>query len=423
MPQINQRVSQPQRDKPGFVPNFPIPHQSAQAFADHLKSGGVRNAGLIFDRFAPDTRDSNEAKKKGFEQVRDAGKQSDIQLLAALDARWALDAKSVNGEPFKCKTDWRFVTGLGRKGPLEAGFTFNRYGFPILPGSSVKGIARAYAFYDLAQKLNPDELKALVQRLDLDPQKHAPLNALDRLLSEDDADEYSKIFANHFVTATPEARTQANDFRAIFGTTGNAGRAVFFDAIPTSVPKLELDIMNPHFPDYYGDDSKHPTKYPTDWQSPRPVFFLTVAPQTEFCFAVGWRGDVDENARHLRELAKTWLLGGLTELGAGAKTSAGYGYFSKSTGQQSPAPPKPATTAAQLQPAKPANPVVARHTGVGKVRYEAGKPVIRNDEGRWHVNWKDLGMSDLKEKTVVEFEYDEYADGKTQVVRVTKKGG
>jgi CRISPR-associated protein Cmr6 len=52
-----------------------------------------------------------------------------------------------------------------------------------------------------------------------------------------------------------------------------------------------------------------------------------VAPGTEFRFAVGWRRPLDDEARKLRDLAKEWLTEGLMELGAGAKTSAGYGYF------------------------------------------------------------------------------------------------
>ncbi|MGQ9768904.1 MAG: type III-B CRISPR module RAMP protein Cmr6, partial [Anaerolineae bacterium] len=114
----------------------------------------------------------------------------------------------------------------------------------------------------------------------------------------------------------------AEDFRLIFGTTAVAGRAVFLDAIPKDKPTLDLDIMNPHFPKYYSGEEP-----PTDWQSPVPVYFLAVAPQTEFRFAVGWRGALDEEAKRLQSLAITWLKTGLQELGAGAKTSAGYGYF------------------------------------------------------------------------------------------------
>jgi CRISPR-associated protein Cmr6 len=39
---------------------------------------------------------------------------------------------------------------------------------------------------------------------------------------------------------------------------------------------------------------------------------------------VGWRGPLNTA---LREMAENWLKEGLMNLGAGAKTSAGYGYF------------------------------------------------------------------------------------------------
>ncbi len=149
----------------------------------------------------------------------------------------------------------------------------------MLPGSSVKGIARAYAW--------------LVE-------EHR----------ETDVD-----FLNIFGRAPQKGEEES---------IAQSGHAVFFDAIPRQVPKLELDIMNPHYPKYYQGG-----EWPTDWQSPVPVYFLTVASGTEFRFAVGWRGLLDDGTRRLRDLAKKWLIGGLTELGAGAKTSAGYGYFRK----------------------------------------------------------------------------------------------
>jgi hypothetical protein len=80
--------------------------------------------------------------------------------------------------------------------------------------------------------------------------------------------------------------------------------------------------MNPHFPEYYQGK-----KAPTDCQNPVPIYFLTVAPGTEFRFAVGWRGTLDEKTEKLLNKAVEWLKCGLMELGAGAKTSAGYGYF------------------------------------------------------------------------------------------------
>ncbi|MGQ9556095.1 MAG: type III-B CRISPR module RAMP protein Cmr6 [Anaerolineae bacterium] len=262
---------------------YPIPKDSAEAWRKH-KGKSPQNPGLIFDRFVQNwgaSRDDKEAKKRAWEEIVATAKKADPQLLKAWNARWEQTVRQAQATPFALRTDWRFVAGMGRKGPLEVGFTFHRYGFPILPGSSVKGIARAWA--TLVEKLN---------------EKDAP----------------------DFVTIFGRAPEKGEDPQV-----AQAGQAVFFDAIPATLPTLKLDIMNPHFPDYYQDEKGRTP--PTDWQSPVPIYFLTVAPNTEFRFAVGWRGPLDAERSRLRGLAERWLWNGLTHLGAGAKTSAGYGFF------------------------------------------------------------------------------------------------
>lgn len=254
---------------------YPILKKSIEAWRKHQGKPG-QNPGLIFDRFAPQWEGQPILKKNGLVAVRDAASKTDRSLLTAWNARWETTIRSAKAEPFSLKTDWRFIAGLGRKGPLEVGFTFHRYGFPILPGSSVKGITRAYAWLVEEQRETDPDFLAIFG--------HAPQKGEDESVAQ-------------------------------------SGRAIFFDAIPRQA-KLELDIMNPHYPRYYQGSEP-----PTDSQSPIPVYFLTVAPNTEFRFAVGWRGPLDDEARRLRTLAQAWLINGLTELGAGAKTSAGYGYF------------------------------------------------------------------------------------------------
>lgn len=285
---------------------YPIPASSVRAF-NTRNQNQPQNPGLIFERFAPDWSDRATLKKDGLEAVRTAAEKADRALLQAWNARWAACAQAAHAEPFSLKTDWRFIAGLGRKGSLEVGFTFHRYGFPILPGSSVKGIARAWALMKIAQRVTSPSLKELDDILSADG---------------DQASEERKRYERWKTQQTAEVQGEADDFRAVFGTRVAAGRAVFFDAIPAGVPRLELDVMNPHFPQYYQGAAP-----PADWQSPVPVYFLTVAPDTEFRFAVGWRGPLDGEGGRLRDQAKEWLIGGLTELGAGAKTSAGYGYF------------------------------------------------------------------------------------------------
>ncbi len=168
------------------------------------------------------------------------------------------------------KTQWRMIVGLGSGSILETSMTLHRiYGFPIIPGSGLKGLTKAYA-------------NTVKNILDSDPQ-------------------ITEIFGSQ----SSEKPSQ--------------GKVIFFDAIPLKFPKLKLDIMNPHYQDYYSDPlGKTP---PADYLSPNPIFFLTVGEGAEFYFAVASR---EEN---LAKIAKDWLENALKELGVGAKTSAGYGYF------------------------------------------------------------------------------------------------
>ena len=324
--------------------------------------------------------------------VVEAAKKVDVALLKAWNARWEAAVGYAQAKPFTLKTDWRFIAGLGSKGPLEVGFTFHRYGFPILPGSSVKGVARAWGLLTIAEALKTDQL-----------------NALDVALSEDEPEKYQeKLLQQHW-----QETAVMQQFRLIFGTTGAAGGAVFFDALPIKPPTLELDIMNPHYPKYY--EGSEP---PTDWQNPIPVYFLTVASQTEFRFAVGWRGQPDKEAQ---ALAQEWLISGLTQLGAGSKTSAGYGYFQGAIIKPEPVASPVTVPATLVSEPTPPMPSLPRQTARGKVKYDRGRPMIVIEDGRrFSCNWRDLGMSDLKEKTLVEFEYEEPPDARPRVVKVRK---
>ena len=170
------------------------------------------------------------------------------------------------------ETEGRLVAGLGYDSPLEVGLTLHPvYGFPYLPGSSVKGVARAYA--------------------------------------EDVAD------------------AEEMDLQAVFGSpsknehdgTMQRGVVTFMDAVPTEVPDLEVDVMTPHVGDY--DQDEQNATPPGDWHEPRPVPFLAVAAGTSFCFPLASRDDA------ALEQAAAWLRQGLFWLGAGGKTAAGYGLF------------------------------------------------------------------------------------------------
>lgn len=173
---------------------------------------------------------------------------------------------------FTATTDSRLIIGLGGTSVIETGMTLHPlYGFPYLPGSGLKGLARAYAQIAVEPKPSGEELKEIFGSEDKDPRK---------------------------------------------ATENRQGKVFFMDGLPTLFPELDLDIMNPHYGEYYRGE-----KPPADYLNPVPVTFLAVAAGQKFSFAIYCR---DAN---LLAKAKEWLIGGLTELGAGGKTNVGYGYF------------------------------------------------------------------------------------------------
>ncbi len=275
---------------------YPLPSDTVAV----LKGNRVSNPGLAFERYLPYLGiQKQQRRKEALEGARNAPDQGALQ---AAYARWQALVQVAGATPFTLATDWRFIPGLGRKTALEIGFSFHRYGFPYLPGSSVKGIARTCALFELASFLGVEEGK---------------LSSLDKTLEKEENE-----FQKEFVTFKPSDKVweKAKIFRRVFGTLDQAGGAIFFDAIPTTAFPLDMDIMNPHYAPYYQE--KEP---PGDWHNPTPITFLAVPAGKPFAFAVAWR----RGAPHADLLthAVSWLKQGLQELGAGAKTAAGYGYF------------------------------------------------------------------------------------------------
>lgn len=354
---------------------IPVPASAYEAFWAH-KDKPFQNAGLIFERFAPNWEDhADKLKEEGLKATLSASQKADRELLEAWNSRW--EKLTQGALTFSLQTDWRLIAGLGRKGSLEVGFTFHRYGFPYLPGSSLKGLARAAALLEIGEKLGKPALETLHKQMipEKDQKTVGLLSALESVLSLPEEESFLKGLS--VCQPTAEIIQLSKTFRAIFGTTEHGGHVIFFDAIPSDreLPRLELDIMNPHYPDYYKEtEQENPTTPPANWQSPVPVKFLTVAPGVVFRFAVGWRSapidttpleSLSENARKewswfkgimaptatgpnpLLAKARQWLERGLRDLGAGGKTNAGYGYFVE-LGKQAVGQAKEAQTEAAL---------------------------------------------------------------------------
>lgn len=259
------------------------------------------NTGLLFDKFCdvwsgrntwkPETPKEDKSIKQQFldeivAHMADNGATENLLKQYHVRRNGLID--SLHGSSRSFKTTWRFVSGLGMGHVLETGFVWHRIlGVPYLPGSSVKGLVRAWAEQWGGAK------KEDVIRL--------------------------------FGPKSEDARKQPD-----------TGVLMVFDAVPDNKPVLEVDIMNPHYGDYYG---KKPMKVtsagkeheidtpPADYLSPNPIFFLTVASNISFIFALALRpgrGTNDDLMLGLELLEEA-----LDNIGAGSKTAVGYGCFAK----------------------------------------------------------------------------------------------
>lgn len=188
------------------------------------------------------------------------------ERLRAVNAR--LDALARDGLRREMQTVWRFVSGLGNPSASDTGMAFDTAcGVPYLPGSSVKGIARAGAV--LAEAAEEDKAGLLGRPLDTDDK-------------------------------------------------GESGTIVFFDALPLYWPTFEIDIITRHH-----DPEALPTQsLPLETDQPNPVHFLTVAPNQVFVFRLLATREARDGAL---DKAWGWLSLALNALGAGAKTAVGYG--------------------------------------------------------------------------------------------------
>lgn len=154
----------------------------------------------------------------------------------------------------------------------NAGIALDRiFGLPLIPGSAVKGAARHAAWCDVQEHPEKQQL-----------------------------------------------------FNRVFGTDdcANQGAVTFLQASPVNQVKIVVDITNVHTPDYYRSREKSDLAK----EKPTPNTFPAVERGGEFAFPIVLNGlDPDEK---LLEAAETWLESALVQSGIGAKTAAGYGWFS-----------------------------------------------------------------------------------------------
>lgn len=235
-------------------------------------------------------------------RLGDNSKKVEIEAVVACHKEHAKPIplfKPKGAVPFVAKLRSRLIVNQAG-GILEnAGLCLHpHFGAPYIPGSAVKGIARHAAWREWKEaKESGDQTEAARIAVSIAETFGCPTNdnELDDYLTKIGKDEH-RSGSVAFLPAIPIQRKEKD---------GN------WDILVT-------DLVNCHHPRYYGGSLREAT----DDESPNPQFFPAVKEETEFTFCLA-------PVRHGADLkqAKDWLVAAITVYGAGAKTSAGYGWF------------------------------------------------------------------------------------------------
>lgn len=190
----------------------------AEAVLEPASRSPGGHAGLWYDKFCWDL--SGAGSKLAWINTVVERPVGSAQQLAEYSSRIVQMVQSRGGRWAALSAESRFVTGLGRSHPVENGFAWHpTLGVPFLPGSSVKGMARAWAKME---------------------------------------------------------GTPCGQVKRIFGEQDHGGGITFLDAVPVQPVQLEADVMTPHYAGWTADDP------PGDWRSPIPIPFLTTAADSTF---------------------------------------------------------------------------------------------------------------------------------------------
>lgn len=229
-----------------------------------------------------DGSEKNDALKKVFSYEK--FKPLTLSLLARQEAI----AKNLGDTVFSLPAESLspFMTGTGMEHPLENGFAFLApYGLPYLAGSGVKGVLRRTAEYLRDLEFGENNFgwdKATIKTF----------------FGEEDSKDGHE----------------------------NRGALLFWDVyIQPKDYKLGMDILTPHFGDYYAGEGK---VTPHESGTPVPVPFLVVPPEAKFHFHIQcnthWIANKDLKIAW-RSMVKVLLEHSFDWLGFGAKTASGYG--------------------------------------------------------------------------------------------------
>jgi len=326
----------------------PLPSDTREILARHQTLPNSRS--LFFDRFA-DPRTREEDRRQWFNQVA---------AKAAIPTKvrvWPSIVSQIAPTTVYAQLQSRLMVNMAGGVMENAGLCLDRFGMPYIPGSAVKGCARRMATQMLLDAQGEDAKADLLVKIalafgwgDADWKPGRTRNGNPRsdfwwAMAEDAGDRSADDARDNLWSkvATAAARPLLDKLHLHTGKNSTepwktlpnfAGFVAFLPAWPVdpagadlpirapSLGSLELDVVTCHHPEYYQDNN---LTIATDTEDPIPVVFPAVAPGHVFAFHLLPLRNCDPE---ILALARSSLRNGLETFGIGAKTNAGYGWFS-----------------------------------------------------------------------------------------------
>ncbi len=277
-----------------------LPYDSQQALDTALEVGGILidNFSLKLNKAArfEDTKFSFYKANRidvEYEPIAFFGNIKFDEIAAR--QKNSIDAMNLDIKYFEVKIDWRLVVGLGNESVYETSATLHHiYGIPYIPASAVKGVVRSW------------------------------------VITNEFGNEINAIKDAGFcdIFGCPRIFEGENSYY----NEDRQGKVSFFDVFSLSKPIIKVDIMNPHYSEYYMEKQEHEVPVPpADYLSPVPIHFLTVE-NTLFRFMLGIRKENNKpicsgifSGKTPLDTTNIKLKDALKKHGIGAKTSVGYG--------------------------------------------------------------------------------------------------
>ena len=226
--------------------------------------------------------------------------ENSLQFLGLLERSYSSRSRTFVGQ-----LGGRLLINMAGGVQENAGMALDRcFGLPFLPGSAVKGVTRNAALWDI---LNEKDAATRANKLRI------ALLAFG-FIGQDIGSKGDFTWAaggdKNMVRTARDAFTNSDTFRGVLS---------FLPAYPSSEPEIMAEVLTPH---------PRANNAASGQGDPRPLFFPAVREGSSFGFAIlaTWvpgRVDLSE----VLDQADQWLRQAITSTGIGAKTGAGYGWF------------------------------------------------------------------------------------------------